>query len=465
MESSAKSCEERVSALKIEARAIHSVAKGEGRDMNERECARFDELTEKLIPSAEEELAAATKLEDKIVSLSVQTKRREKLDQIDADLNRQGRAPRVLPSDGILPGESNSARQYHRLGKLKYFKSDAEAFNCGMWLRAVVGKEYNRPDADAEAYVRRIGWGDTNAGIESDPTKGGYLVPAPLSSALIDVRERVGIMRGLVKVMPMTSDRLDITRRASGLTVYGGTENPAADMTSSDKAWSQIKLIAEKRYVVHQISAELVDDALIPVVQDAVEEMGYALALAEDDEIINGTGTSAHRGVVGLLASIGAGGVSTAATGHDTWGELDIADVTACMGLLPDEYATEPAWVCSRAFYFGVMLRIQAQAGGNTIQNIQTGDGGRRTFMGDPVYFTNRMPKTTAAATVCALYGSFGQAVMLGDRGGIRVQRSDDFAFLRDLTTLKATSRYDVKVHAPGSASAAGGYVALKTAS
>lgn len=462
---SVKAIQEEVDALRIEARAIHSVAKSEGRDMDERECARFDELTDKLIPEAEKRLAAAVKLEEKVVSLSVQTKRREKLEDIDAALNRQGRQPRVLPTDGIVAGEGRSRQQFHRLGKLKYFKSEEDAFNCGMWLRAVVGKEYNRPDADAEAYVRRLGWADTNAGIEGDPTKGGYLVPAPLSSAIIDVREKVGIMRGLVKLMPMTSDRLDITRRSSGLTVYGGTENPAADMTASDKSWSQIKLIAEKRYVVHQISAELVDDALIPVVQDAVEEMGYALALAEDDEIINGTGTSAYRGVVGLLASIGSGGVSTAATGHDTWAELDIADVTACMGLLPDEYAMEPAWVCSRAFYFNVMLRIQAQAGGNTFQNIQTGDGGRRMFMGDPVYFTNRMPKTTAAATVCALYGSFSQAVMLGDRGGIRVARSDDFAFLRDLTTLKATSRYDVKVHAPGTASAAGGYVALKTAS
>jgi HK97 family phage major capsid protein len=460
-----KAVQEEVDALRIEARAINSVATCEGRDMDERECARFDELTDRLIPDAEKRLEKALKLEDKVVQLSTQTRRREKLDEIDSALSRQGRPPRVLPTDGIAASGNQPRQQYHRLGKLKYFESEAEAYNCGMWLRAVVGKEYNRPDPEAEAHIRRLGWAESNAGIEGDPTKGGYLVPAPLSSAIIDVREKVGVMRGLVKVMPMTSDRLDIGRRSSGLTVYGGTENPAADMTASDKGWSQIKLIAEKRYVVHQISAELVDDALIPVVQDAVEEMGYALALAEDDEIINGTGTSAYRGVVGLLSKIGSAGVSTAATGHDTWGELDISDVTACMGLLPDEYATEPAWVCSRAFYYNVMLRIQAAAGGNSIQTIQAGDGGRRTFMGDPVYFTNRMPKATAVATVCALYGTFSQAVMLGDRGGIRIARSDDFAFLRDLTTIKATSRYDVQVHAPGSASAAGGYVALKTAS
>ena len=77
----------------------------------------------------------------------------------------------------------------------------------------------------------------------------------------------------------------------------------------------------------------------------------------------------------------------------------------------------------------------------------------------------NRMPTATATAIVCALFGSFSQAVVLGERTGMRVSKSDDFAFLKDLTTLKATTRYDVKIHAPGTASAAGGYVALKTAS
>jgi hypothetical protein len=33
------------------------------------------------------------------------------------------------------------------------------------------------------------------------------------------------------------------------------------------------------------------------------------------------------------------------------------------------------------------------------------------------------------------------------------------------MTTLKATARYDIKVHEPGTASAAGAYIALKTAS
>lgn len=462
---SVKALEEELESLAIKAKAIVEVAKRDNRDLDNDEATEFDDITTVRIPDLKKRLATAVKREEQIASLSVSARRQTQTEELDSIINRPARGPRlVLPVNGEEHA-NEPQRVYHTLGKLKCFKTKKDAFDSGMWLRAIVGKEWNRPDASAETHVRRLGWEVSNVGTEGTGSLGGYLVPAPLSEALIDVRERAGVMRSLVRVMPMTADTLTVNRRASGLTVYGGSESPAADMTASDKGWSQIKLIAEKRYVVHQISQELVDDALIAVVDDAVQEMGYALAAAEDDEIINGTGTSAYRGVVGLLSAIGAGGVSDAASGHDTWPELDLADVTACMGKLPDEYATEPAWLCSRAFYYNVMLRIQAQASGNDIAALQMGDGGRRMFLGYPVYTTNRMPTSTAAATVCALFGSFGMSVMLGERTGIRIARSDDFAFLRDVTTLKATTRYDVKVHAPGTASAAGGYVALKTAS
>jgi HK97 family phage major capsid protein len=372
----------------------------------------------------------------------------------------------VLPVNGVVPSETNHLPNVHlRTRTPKNFADSREAYACANWVKAVVAREYHRTiDTKAEETCRRFGFEDLNAGIESDPSRGGFLVPAPLERALIDIRDRVGVMPPLLRRIPMTSDRLDITKRTSGLTVYVGSENPAADMTASDKGWSQIKLIAEKRYVVHQISQELIDDALIAVVDDAIGEMGHALASQLDNEIVNGDGTSTYGGIVGLLASLGAGGVATAASGHDTWAELDIADFVACMSKLPDEFADNPIWVCSRSFYVNVMLRLMAAAGGNNFAAVQTGDGGRRMFLDSPVIITEKMPKSSAASTVSCLYGDFSKAAILGERTGIRVARSDDFAFLRDLTTLKATTRYDVKIHAPGTASVAGGYVGLKTA-
>ena len=41
---------------------------------------------------------------------------------------------------------------------------------------------------------------------------------------------------------------------------------------------------------------------------------------------------------------------------------------------------------------------------------------------------------------------------------------SNDYAFLSDLTTLKATVRYDINVYDYGDGSNAGAYVSFKTA-
>lgn len=55
-------------------------------------------------------------------------------------------------------------------------------------------------------------------------------------------------------------------------------------------------------------------------------------------------------------------------------------------------------------------------------------------------------------------------AVVLADRGGIRMQRSDDVRFVEDQIALKAVSRYDINVHEAGDATDAGAYIGLKTA-
>lgn len=381
--------------------------------------------------------------------------------------NDDRKPSRVLPVNGVFEDEPQY-RHYNRVAKLKAFKgpdADRRAYDAGMWLRAVVAREFNRgEDCAAVDHCARVGLQITNVGTEGVGTGGGYVVPSPLSSVIIDVREEVGVTRRAVNIQPMSSDTLSFPKHTSGLTVYYPGEAQA--LTLSDVGWGQIQLLAKKRAVAHQMSQELVDDSIINIVDYIFREMAYALADREDAEFINGDGTSTYGLTTGLKSAIGAGGISTAATGHDTWGELDLTDFTNMMALLPDRFhAGSPAFVCSSSFYFSVMLRIHAAAGGNTIASLQGGDGGTRQFLGYPVHTTQYMPTTTAVATVCCFFGSFWMGAILGERIGVRVARSDDYAFLNDVTTLKATTRYDFNIHEPGTASLAGAYVGLKTAS
>lgn len=463
---SSKALQEQIDSLAIEAKALIAVAKKESRELSTEEAAKFDEITKTSIPDIKTRLATAVNREEEILKLSNETARQTSVAELDELLNRPGQARTVLPVNGRFANDgAQQDRIYVRQAKLKAFKNERDAFDAGMWVRSISAKLRGQEDVKALQHCRNSGLMIDNTSYEYSGPQGGYLVPAPISQTLIDVRENVGIARQICDIQPMTADTLTIPKRSGGLTVYAPGETNA--ITTSDKTWQQVELITKKRAVAAYISQELVDDALINIVDNIISEMGYALALQEDNELINGTGAAAtYFGVRGLLNRIGSAGVSTAATGHDTWPELDSADFTAAIGLLPERFATRsPVWVCSSNFYHTAMLHVLVTGGGNTVATLQSGAGNQRMFLGYPVYLTAQMPLSTAAATNCALFGQFDMGVILGDRGVMRFDRDDSTGFLSDLITLKATTRYDIQVHQPGTSAVAGAYVALKTAS
>jgi HK97 family phage major capsid protein len=376
------------------------------------------------------------------------------------------RFPMITNSSAGRFGEPNQQfSAYSRVAKLKAFKDETLAYAAGQFLRAVVSREFNHAvDRAAEDYCSRLGWQVTNAGSEGVGSGGGFLVPSPLSAVILDVREEVGVARRAFNIQPMSSDSLAFPKHASGLTVYYPGELQSLPL--SDVTWAQIELLAKKRSVASQLSQELVDDAIVNIVDYIFREMAYALADREDAEAIDGDGGAGYGQVVGLKNAIGAGGIHTCSSGHDTWPEIDLADVMSWIALLPDRYhSRQPKIICSAAFYHSVLLRLAVQAGGNTLASLMGGDGGRRNFLGYEVLTTPYMPTSSTAATVAAFFGAFDAGALLAERTGIRLARSDDYSFLNHCVTLRATTRYDIEIHDAGTASAPGAYVALKTSS
>lgn len=463
-----KVLQEEIDALRFEAKGIFEAAKRADRELNADESARFDAITDKKtgeIAVLSKQLSEAEDREKAIVEMSIRERRLRSLEDIDNSLaNPVQRQAHVLPTNGRLPSEAQDlSRVYVRSAKLRAFKTEKDAFDAGMWYRAIVNRMYSRgEDKVAELHCHRAGLSISNSASEGSGTAGGYLVPPQIAQTIIDVRESVGIARQVCQIQPMTSDMISIPKRSGGLTVY--YPNELGTITDSDKSWQQIALAAEKRAVASKISQELVDDALISIIDNVVSEQAYALALQEDNELCNGTGASAYGGVTGLRSAIGSAGVYTCDANENLWSEIDLEDVVATMAKLPQRFASRrPVWICSENFYLAVFFRLMAAAGGNTFATMQAGDGGRREFFGVPVFTTSQMTVADADSTIHALYGQFDMAVILGDRTGIRVGRDDSTGFLNDYTTLKATARYDIKVHEPGDSSNAGAYVALKT--
>lgn len=353
-----------------------------------------------------------------------------------------------------------------RSGRLRAFGNSeaakADAFNAGCWLLAQVGRATQRPVAWAEKHLEKIGWNPQATATEGSASGGGYTVPDPLTAAFIEYRERVSVMRQLADRYAMTADTLRVPKLVSGQTVYYPAEGSAG--TASDTVWGQIQLTAVKRMVISKVSKELQADSLINFIDRVVSRAAYQIAYQEDNEAINGDGTSTYGGETGILAALGAASKYTAPTGDDTWPELALDDFTGTMALLPDEHWMNPVWICSSAFYHGVMLRVQAAAGGNTIATLEAGGQARPMFLGYPVYFTGRMPKTTAVSQTSALFGTPQEAIALGDRQAVEVDITDQRYWDEDNYGVKVTDRIDWNAHNCGDGSDAGALVGLVTA-
>jgi HK97 family phage major capsid protein len=297
-----------------------------------------------------------------------------------------------------------------------------------------------------------------DAATESSATAGGYLVQDELSNRIVQFKARAGVSRQLCQIEPMGSDQRNVPKESNLLTVRYAKETET--LTDSDANFSNVSLGAAKRNVLTFISNELNDDALISFGENFSRRSGQAFASQEDNELVNADGTSTYDGEVGLLASLGAGGIYTAATGHDSWPELTVADFAGAMGLVHENFANGgESWLVHPSFYAIAMLGAVSGASQGFTPD------GKPLFLGKPVYFTRHMPGTSAADQVSALYGSFADAVMIGDRS-IGFSFSDRFAdsFLQDRVAMKAQTRYDINCHEMGDATNPGAVIGLKTA-
>ena len=298
-----------------EAEAITNLAKKEEREVTEEEDARLTAIMDKEtgeVTLLGVKIDAAKKREEEMKRLAaLRTAARSDTDQ----LNRtQGDIDATDPKQPVQ-------RVYHRMARLRAFPNDNDgaraAFESGMWLRAINARNRNERDVTAETFLEGRGMIPRMAQTEGTDTAGGFTVPEPLSNALIVIRERVGITRKLVDIVPMSSNTEDVPKLTGGLTVYYPGEGNT--VTTSDMTFGRVNLVAVKRAVANQISNELSDDSLVNMTDRAILDAGRALALQEDEELINGDGTSTYGGEDGLLNALGSAGLFTAPVGESTW--------------------------------------------------------------------------------------------------------------------------------------------------
>lgn len=145
--------------------------------------------------------------------------------------------------------------------------------------------------------------------VGSDPSA-GYLVPSPLSAALIDrARNQAVIFRAGALTVPMTSNTLTISRLAADPSAGWHQEN--AVIAASDPTLEAVTLRARTVVAVVKGSVELFEDA-IDIENTLEKAITAALALEMDRAALRGTGASGeplgvvNQAGVSVTGSIGA---------------------------------------------------------------------------------------------------------------------------------------------------------------
>lgn len=369
----------------------------------------------------------------------------------------------AAPADTQAYGEA--ARAHFRHAPLKAFRdltladgtrmpAEQAAYRAGQWLAANV---YGR--ASAQKWCRDNGM-EVRVMSGNSLTAGGALVPIEMEQAVIDLRDSYGVARRLARVRPMSSDQMQIPRRSSGLTGYFFNDDDGTGITASDKGWSSVTLSAKKLGVLSRVSRDLIDDAVINVVDDLAQEMGYAFAVKEDGCFINGDGTSTYGGMLGLRPAFVNTAYSsriTLASGVDTFAEVTTTDLASVMAGVAAYGKPGAVWLVSQAGKATIFDRLKAAGGGNDVSSLgmSTGD----MYLGYPIVTSEAMPNDMTAdytSLVMFMFGRFDLAASFGSRRGIEVQvLQERYAELGQIGIV-ATERFDSVIHDLGSTTAKG---------
>lgn len=248
-------------------------------------------------------------------------------------------------------------------------------------------------------------------GIDSD---GGYLVPEEYDSRLIEGLTEENVFRKLATTITTSGERkinIAATKPAAAWIEEGEA------LTFGDATFAQINLDAHKLHVAVKVTEELLYDNAFGLENYIIRQFAKALANAEEDAFLNGTGNGQP---LGLLSEEGGAeiGITTAAANGITYGE-----VVGLVYSLKRPYRKNAAFLCNDQTI--AYLRTLTDTTGRPLWRDSMEDGEPGRILGFKVYTSPYFPVMTAGLPAIA-FGDFSY-YNIGDRG------TRSFAELKEL--------------------------------
>jgi HK97 family phage major capsid protein len=215
-----------------------------------------------------------------------------------------------------------------------------------------------------------------------------------------------------------------------------------APIAASDPAFGQTTLGAYKYGCLIQVSRELLDDTGVDLEGYLSMQAGRALGNAFGAHMVTGTGTAQPTGVVtaATVGVTGPVGTSTSFGNQATAGQgADLLIQLFYSVIAPYRNSSSAAWLVKDST-MGTLRQIKSTTGDYLVQGGIAGPTSE-SIMGKPVY-TDPAVAAPGISTKSVVFGDFSQ-YFVRIAGGVRFERSDDYAFNTDLVTFRALLRGD----------------------
>lgn len=363
------------------------------------EATKFlDERTDKGGKISAEDAAAYDKMEADIDALGKQIDRLKRRESMDAYMSAPASAPILTYPNSNVGGKIGRASDEYKSAMLDAFRTNFKAIR--------------------------------NELKESVDASGGYLVPDEWDSRLIDTLAEENIMRRLGTTIT-TSGEHKINIAANKPAAVWVAEGAA--LTFGNATFAQTTLDAHKLHVAIKVTNELLYDAAFNLESYIIDQFGKAIANAEEDAFLNGTGSGQPTGLFTTAADASNNPLQT--TGATISGD----DIISLVYALKRPYRRNAAFILNDA----TLAIIRKLKDGNQAymwQPSYTQNEPDRLF-GFPLYTSAYAPKATSGNAAVA-FGDFSY-YNIGDRGSRSVRELRELFAGNDMTGFLMLERVD----------------------
>jgi HK97 family phage major capsid protein len=215
----------------------------------------------------------------------------------------------------------------------------------------------------------------------------------------------------------------------------GASATQATTLPTSDPAFSMQPLGAFKYGIMLQVARELIDDSAVDLLGYLAMQAGRALGNAFGNDLVNGSGAGAPSGIV-TGATVGVSGSVTGVAGAPSYANLVDLEYSV---IAPYRQSRSCYWLAADKTIGG--FRKITDTTGRPIWEPSAVLGSPDLLLGKPLVADPFMPAQATSALSIA-FGDFSQ-YFVRLVGGVRFERSDDFAFGSDVVTFRAILRGD----------------------